>query len=68
MDPVCSCGRKVDSKRDINVEEIRGGIGDKNYKVAIVYCEHCQKIHGVIPSKEMLREIISEELKKLLEK
>ena len=56
MDPVCQCGKAIDSRRDINVEEIEGGIGDKGYKVAIVYCEHCQAILGVIPSKDMLKE------------
>lgn len=59
MDPIChKCGKHIDSKRDINVEEIDGGIGDKGYKVAIVYCEHCQTIFGVIPSKEMLKDLM----------
>ncbi|MBD3349977.1 MAG: hypothetical protein GF364_00645 [Candidatus Lokiarchaeota archaeon] len=62
MDPICKCGQKIDSRRDLNVEEIKGGIGDKGYKVAIVYCEKCQNILGVIPAKAMLKDYIKEAL------
>lgn len=65
MDPKCQCGRKIDSKRDINVEEIRGGVGDKGYKVAIVYCSDCLHILGVIPSKEMFSDMIRKEIEKI---
>jgi hypothetical protein len=64
MDPKCQCGRKIDSKRDFNVEEIRGGVGDKGYKIAIVYCSDCSHILGAFPSREMFQEMISEEIKK----
>lgn len=72
MDPKCSCGKNIDSKRDINIEEIDGGIGDKGYKIAIVYCQHCQKVLGAFPSrnmwKDMMRDILKEEVKKLNKK
>ncbi len=60
MDPKCSCGKNIDSKRDIQIEEIDGGKGDRNYKVAIVYCEHCGTIFGALPSKKMLKEMLKE--------
>ena len=61
MDPICpKCGAKLDSRRDINVEEITGGIGDKGYDVAIVYCEHCQYPLGVMPSKKMIKEMLKD--------
>ena len=62
MDPVCKCGKKIDSKRDLNIEVIDGGVGDHNYKVAIVYCQHCQAILGVIPSKAMLKDVVKDAL------
>ena len=55
MDPVCSCGKKIDSRRDFNVEEISGGVGDKGYDIAVIYCEHCGVIFGTMPSKKMLK-------------
>ena len=55
MDPICPyCEHKVDSRSDFNVEEISGGAGDKGYKIAVIYCEHCRKVLGVIPGKSML--------------
>lgn len=69
MDPVCAkCGVKVDSKREINVEVIDGGIGDKNYKVAIVYCSKCSHIHGVIPSIDMIKDIVKDAVKDAMKK
>jgi len=60
MDPVCKCGKKIDSKRDINIEEIGGGIGDKNYKIAIAYCETCSHIFGAFPTREMFKDMMKE--------
>jgi hypothetical protein len=63
MDPKCACGKSIDAKNDINIEEIDGGAGDRNYSVAIVYCEHCQAILGVIPSKKMITKIVKDAMK-----
>jgi hypothetical protein len=60
MDPKCKCGTKVDSKREINTEVIDGGVGDKGYKIAIIYCERCGQVHGVIPTKDMLKDLVKE--------
>ena len=59
MDPLCpKCENHVDSRRDFNVEEIHGGIGDKNYDIAIVYCEKCGYIFGSFPTKKMFKDMM----------
>jgi hypothetical protein len=60
MDPVCKCGKHLDTKRNIGVEEIDGGVGDKNYKVAIVYCSSCFAPIGVMPTKDFFKDLVKE--------
>ena len=62
MDPICKCGKHLDTKRNLNVEEIDGGVGDKQYKMAIVYCSECGAPVGVMPTKAFLKDIIKEAL------
>ena len=53
MDPICpGCKNHVDFRRDFNIEEIHGGIGDKNYDIAVAYCEKCGYIFGTMPMKK----------------
>ena len=52
MDPLCpGCKNKVDFRNDFNVEEIKGGIGDKGYDIAVIYCEKCGYVFGILPKK-----------------